>query len=191
MGTEIWRTVIINGEPYENYQVSNFGRIMSLNYGRTGKAKLMTPSENKYGYLVVLLYKNGKRKMHRVHRLVAEIFLSNPNNLPQVNHKDEDKTNNFVGTPENNYKDGNLEWCTCEYNQNFGSRNERISKTKTNGKTSKKVLQFSKSGEFIREWESTRECERNGFDHSGVMKCCNGKLKIHKGYIWRYKEDYS
>ena len=179
MVEEIWRTAIVNGEPYENYQVSNFGRIMSLNYGRTGKSKLLIPVENKYGYMVVLFYKNGKRKMYRVHRLVAEIFLSNPNNLPQVNHKDENKKNNNAD---------NLEWCTCEYNQNFGSRNERISKSKTNGKTSKKVLQFSKSGEFIREWESTRECERNGFDHSGVMKCCNGKLKSHKGYIWRYKE---
>ena len=191
MVEEIWRTAIINGEHYEGYKVSNWGRLMSLNYGRTGKPKLLIPVENKYGYMVVLLYKNGKRKMYRVHRLVAETFIPNPNNLPQVNHKDEDKTNNFVGTPENDYKDGNLEWCTCEYNQNFGSRNERISKTKTNGKTSKKVLQFSKSGEFIREWESTRECERKGFDHSGVMKCCKGKLKSHKGYIWRYKEDYS
>ena len=188
MVEEIWRTAIINGETYENYQVSNLGRLMSLNYGRTGKPKLLTPVENKYGYMVVLLYKDGKRKMFRLHRVVAETFLENPDNLPQVNHKDEDKTNNFVGTPKNDYKDGNLEWCTCEYNQNFGSRNERISKTKTNGKTSKKVLQFSKSGEFIREWESTRECERNGFDHSFVSDCCRGKYKSAYGYIWRYKE---
>ena len=110
MRTEIWKTAIVNGEPWENYQVSNFGNIMSLNYSNTGKAKLMNPRERKDGYLQVQLTKNGKKKMFKVHRLVAEAFIPNTNNLPGVNHKDEDKTNNFVGTPENDYKDGNLQW---------------------------------------------------------------------------------
>lgn len=186
--TEIWRTPIGKGEIYNNYQVSNFGQILSLNYGRTGKPKLLKPCKDKDGYLRVSLYKNGKQNYFQIHRLVAETFLPNPNNLPQVNHKDENKKNNFVGTPENDYKDGNLEWCTLEYNINHGTHNERISKAMTNGKLSKPVLQFSKSGEFIREWPSTRECGRNGFNQGEVSKCCIGEVKSHKGFIWKYKE---
>ena len=193
MGTEIWKTVIVNGEPYENYQVSNWGRIMSLNYHRSGKPKLLKPSKDKYGYKTVLLYKNGKRKMFKVHRLVSETFITNPLNLPQVNHKDENKENNFVGTPENDYKDGNLEWCTNEYNHDYGTHNERVAKAMTNGKLSKIVLQLTLSGELVREWPSMMEAHRNGFNQSIIWCCCNGKYrhKSHKGYIWRYKEDYS
>ena len=160
------------------YQVSNFGNVMSLNFHRSGKPKLMKPSKNTKGYLFVNLCKNGKRKMFTIHRLVAETFLPNPDNLPEINHIDEDKTNNSVD---------NLEYCTHEYNQNYGTRNERISKTNTNGKQSKPVLQFSKTGDLIREWPSTRECERNGYNHGNILKCCNGKRKYAYGYIWRYK----
>lgn len=187
MRTEIWRTTIVNGEPYENYQVSNFGRILSLNYNHTGKPKLLKYKKEKNGYLRVYLCKNKKSKIFLVHRLVAETFLLNPDNLPQVNHIDEDKTNNFVGTPENDYKDGNLEWCTREYNNNYGTRNKRAAKTNTNGKCSKGVLQFSKTGEFIREWPSTAECGRNGFNQGNVAACCRGELKSAYGFIWRYK----
>ena len=160
------------------YQVSNLGRILSLNYLHTGKSKLLKPVKTKKGYLTVQLYKNGKRKMCSVHRLVAETFLPNPDNLPQVNHKDEDKTNNRVD---------NLEWCDNKYNINYGTHNERISKTMTNGKSSKPVLQFSLTGDFIREWESTQECGRNGFNQGNVWSCCQGKLKQYKGFKWRYK----
>lgn len=178
MGTEIWRTAIVNGEIYEGYEVSNFGQILSLNYHRSGKSKLLKPSKDKDGYFQVTLYKDGKIKRIMVHRLVTEAFLLNPNNLPQVNHKDEDKTNNFVGTPENDYKDGNLEWCTNEYNVNYGTRTE---------KTSKPVLQLSLTGEIIREWPSTKECGRNGFNQSYVSSCCLGKYKQAYGFLWRYK----
>ena len=177
--TEIWRTIIANDEIYDNYKVSNLGRILSLNYNKTGKPKLLKPYKGSNGYRGIILWKDRKRKKFSIHRLVAETFIPNPNNLPQVNHKDENKENNFVGTPENNYKDGNLEWCTSEYNNNYGTRLE---------KTSKKVLQFTKSGEFIREYPSTMECERNGFSHSAVCQCCNGERKSHKGFIWKYKE---
>ena len=177
--TEIWRTPIHKGEIYNNYQVSNLGRMMILNYRNTGKAKLMEPSECTNGYLEVGLSKNKITKTFLVHRLVAETFLENPENLPEVNHIDEDKTNNRVD---------NLEWKSHKGNCNHGTRNKRITKANTNGKCSKKVLQFTKFGEFIREWSSTRECERNGFAQSAVAACCRGKQKSAYGYIWKYKE---
>ena len=188
---EIWKTAVYDGEIYEGlYNVSNLGRILSLNYRNTGKAELKKPSDDGYGYLQVQLWKNGKYKMCRVHRLVAETFLPNPDNLPEVNHKDEDKTNNFVFLNEDgtvNKEKSNLEWKSPKDNCNHGTRNERIAKANTNGKLSKRVLQLSLDGELIREWESTKECGRNGFNQGAVWSCCNGKLPHYKGYIWRYK----
>ena len=186
---EIWKTAIYKGEIYEGlYKVSNLGKILSLNYKRTGKAKLRNPVEIPNGYLQVGLSKNGEYKMCYVHRLIAETFLPNPENLPEVNHKDEDKTNNFVFLNEDGSADkekSNLEWCDRKYNNNYGTRTERFIKT-----MSKKVLQFSKTGELIREWPSTKECGRNGFDSGAVGKCCNGKLKQYKGFRWMYADDF-
>ena len=193
MVEEIWRTAVYDGEPYENYQVSNLGRILSLNYKHTGRAELMNPWEDKDGYLKVELWKNKISKTCFVHRLVAQTFLPNPDNLPFINHKiegDEGKTINFVFFNEDGTVDekrSTIEWCTYEYNNNYGTRNERSAKAQINGKLSKKVLQLSLTGELIREWESTRECDRNGFDHSAVGKCCNGKLPHYKGFKWQYE----
>ena len=109
---EEWRTAIYKGEIYEGlYKVSNFGRILSLNYRNTGKPDLLNPSDNG-GYLQVELCKNKEYKKCKVHRLVAETFLPNPENLPEVNHIDEDKTNNFVFLNEDgtvNKEKANLE----------------------------------------------------------------------------------
>ena len=193
---EIWKTPIYDGEIYEGYKVSNLGRILSLNYRNTGRAELMKPFENGKGYLQVALRKNGKYKECCVHRLVAEIFLPNPENKPEINHKiegDEGKTMNMVifnidGSV--NKEKTTIEWATRKENNNYGTRNERSAKTKTNGKKSKRVLQLSLSGDLIREWPSTNECGRNGFNQRHVCDCCNGKQKTAYGFLWMYYDDY-
>ena len=187
--TEQWRTAVYDGEVYEElYKVSNLGKILSLNYRNTGKPDLMTPRKRKDGYSQVGLRKNGKTKKCYVHRLIAETFLENPDNLPEVNHKDEDKTNNFVFLNEDGTVDeekSNLEWKSHKDNINHGTRNERASKA-----LSKRVLQLSLSGDLIREWPSTQECGRNGFSQGNVWACCNGKLPHYKGFLWMYADDY-
>ena len=192
--TEQWRTAVYDGILYEGlYKVSNLGRILSLNYRNTGKAELMNPFEDKDGYLRVNLRKNGEYKTCKVHRLVSETFLENPENLPEVNHKDEDKTNNFVFLNEDGSVDkekSNLEWKTHKDNINHGTRNERVSKTLTNGKKSKRVLQLSLSGELIKEWPSVSECGRNGFNSGAVAACCRGERKSHKGFRFMYADDF-
>ena len=167
---EIWK----DKKDYEgHYQVSNWGRVKSIKFG---KERILKLTKDKDGYFFVNLYKNNKSKTFKVHRLVAEAFLPNSDNLPLINHKDEDKSNNIVS---------NLEWCDVKYNTNYGTRNKRIGKSNTNGKRSKPVLQYTLDGKFVREWESYRECKRNGFNH--VSECCRGKLKSCGGFIWRYK----
>lgn len=121
-------------------------------------------SDNGKGYKKV----NYKGKLYLVHRLVAECFLPNINNYAEVNHIDEDKSNNNIN---------NLEWCTHLYNMNFGTRTER---------TSKKVIQMTLDGNVVKEWASTIEAERHGFNHSAVSNCCNNKRKTHKGYKWKW-----
>ena len=194
---EEWRTAVYDGEVYEGlYKVSNLGRILSLNYRRTGRAELMNPWEEGGGYSVVGLWKNGKPKTCKVHRLIAQTFLPNPENKHCINHKiegDEGKKINMVIFNEDGSVDEErttIEWVTYEENNNYGTHNERIIKANTNGKKSKKVLQFTLDGEFIREWPSTNECERNGFNHGAVSACCRGERKSHKGFKWMYTDDY-
>ena len=160
---EYWKSVV----GYEGlYMVSNWGRVKSIKFG---KERILKPVTNSSGYLLVHLCKDGKVKSFTVHRLVAEAFIPNPYNLPQVNHRDENKLNNNVD---------NIEWCTNEYNINYGTRTERYSKP---------VLQYTLDGEFVREWPSARECGRNGFNPRHVGDCCRSERKTHKGFIWRYK----
>lgn len=170
---EIWRAVV----EYEGYyEVSSFGRVKSLPRmtarGMMG-GQLMTPVKNKNGYLTVKLCKEGKIKAFYIHRLVAEAFIPNPDNLPQVNHKDEVKTNNHVS---------NLEWITIEGNLNYRTRNERIAKA-----NSKPVAQKTLDGELVKIWPSVMEVERQtGWSQRNISKCCNGKRKSAYGYVWSY-----
>ena len=163
---EIWKDY----KDYEGlYQVSNLSRVKSIKFGKERILK----QNIRGGYYYVCLSKNGIVKKYQVHRLVAEAFIDNPDNLPQVNHKDEDKTNNNVD---------NLEWCDAKYNTNYGTCIMRRSK-----KRSKPVLQYTLNGEFVREWPSTREAARNGFNQGNIWMCCQGKLKKYKDFIWKYK----
>lgn len=164
---EEWRTI----EEYPDYMVSNMGNIKSLKYG---KERVLKQEKIKNGYCRVKLHKEGKQKMYLVHRLVALHFIPNPQNLPEVNHKSEVKTENNVE---------NLEWCSHTYNINFGTRNGRMSKP---------ILQFSKSGNIIlRKWESTHQVERElGINNGNIIRCCKGKLKTAGKYRWMYLEDY-
>ena len=185
---EIWKDI----KDYEGLsQVSNLGRVKSLGNGRTYKtSRIRKLYKNKYGYLQVQLCKDGKRKWFRVNRLVATAFLDNPEGKTEVNHIDEDKTNNFVFLNEDgtvNKEKSNLEWKTHKDNINHGTRNERVSKAMTNGKLSKPVLQLSLSGDLIREWPSVAECGRNGFNIGHVAACCRGEEKTHKGFRFMYK----
>lgn len=183
---EEWRDI----EGYEGlYQVSNYGNVKSLNYRRTGKEKMLSPNANNCGYLYVNLWKEGKMKYKQIHQLVAKAFIQNPLNLPQVNHKDENKTNNFVFVRQDGTVDqerSNLEWCTQGYNNNYGTRNKRAAEARINGKRSKQVFQYSLDGTLVAIWPSTAECGRNGFYITNVSACCNGKRKTHKGYRWSY-----
>ena len=176
---EVWKDIyfIENGIEYDYrglYQVSSEGKIKSLNYNHTGKEKILKPQKTKDGYQFVSLYKNGKVKQFIVHRLIAHMFIPNDDqeNKTQVNHIDENKENNSVE---------NLEWCTREYNNNYGTRNERIGKTK-----SQKVIGYSLTSTKVIILQSTSQAEKFGFNHGNISKCCNGKRKSHKGYIWKY-----
>ena len=182
---EEWRPVV----GYEGlYEVSNTGQVRSLDkYDSLGVfwiGKLLSKLKVG-GYFMVKLRKDGIQKMCLIHRLVAQSFIPNPLNLPQVNHKDEDKTNNMVD---------NLEWCDAKYNMNYGTINRRRGESLGYGKDnpySIPIIQYDKNGEFIKEWDSTMDVERElHIQHSNITKCCKKQLhfKTAGGFIWRYKE---
>lgn len=176
MKTEIWLPV----EGYEGlYEVSDLGRVRSLNYRHTGETKILRTGMTRGGYLTVALCKDGKQKTVKVHRLVATAFVPNMFDDDCVNHINEDKTDNRAD---------NLMWCDHSENNVWGSRIKRVSEKNTNGKLSKPLLQFTKSGEFIQEWPSASEVERVlEFYIQGISMCCRGERKSYKGFIWRYK----
>lgn len=156
-------------EGYEGYQISNHGNVKSLNYNKTGKEKILKPKKNKSGYLQVVLYQQGKGKYHYIHRLVAQAFIENPNNLPQVNHKNQIKTDNRVE---------NLEFCDAKYNCNFGTRNERSATNR-----SKPVMCLETGVVYPSANEAARQL---GFAQTHISSACNGKYKQMYGYTWEY-----
>ena len=165
---------------YPNYTITDDGKVFSLNYNHTGKKKEVKQLITNWGYFRVCLYnKVSKMKRFMVHRLVALAFLPNPYNLPQVNHKDENKQNNNVE---------NLEWCDAVYNMNYGTRNKRSAEKNLNRKDqSKPVRQFTKDGVFIKEYPSIAEVERRtGLMKSAIGHCVQGRTKSAYNYIWRY-----
>lgn len=162
MEEENWKDVF----GYEGlYQVSNLGRVKSLGNGKIRKEKILKPTNNGRGYLIVHLSKEGKMKNYRVHRLVASSFIPNDNLLKtDVNHKDENPANNRVE---------NLEWCTKAYNNNYS--------------LSKPVIQYTLAGKPIALFPSAKEAGRRlGFSNGHICDCCNGKQKNYKGFKWRY-----
>lgn len=173
---EIWRPI----KGYEGlYEISNYGRVKSL---KCHKERLRTPTKRNKDYLGVSLCKNGKQETKLVHRLVAEAFIPNPDNLPCVNHKDENPTNNVID---------NIEWCSYKYNDLYGTRNERILQTKKMKKccnAEKPVLQYTLDGEFVAEYKSILDAARLTSTSKQIISyCCNNQIKKRKGFIWKFK----
>lgn len=135
------------------------------------------PSKTKCGYLRFSTKINNKSVAFSVHRLVALTFIENQNNYPCVNHKDENKSNNSVS---------NLEWCTHEYNSNYGTRNKRlIAKQMNRPDASKRIVRIDGDKEF--EYPSAKQAERElKINNSNIIACCLGKRKTAGGYRWRY-----
>ena len=179
---EEWQDI----KDYEGlYQVSNYGRIKSLpkfhktnkNYSSIGyitKSKILKQYMNHTGYYSVQI----KGKKH-VHKLVLENFVENVNNLPCINHRDENKENNKLY---------NLEYCTYKYNTNYGTTPKRISETKRK-KYGRKTNQYDLQGNFLKTWNNAREIDQElNIAWQNVWKCCNGKRKTAGGFIWKYAE---
>lgn len=156
---EIWKEI----KGYEGlYAVSNKGRVMNIMSG-----KVLKPGINGNGYENVVLCKNGKHKNYKVHRLVAQAFIPNKLNLPEVNHIDECKTNNDVS---------NLEWVSKSDNIRHSIH-----------KCSCRINQLTLDGEFVKVWNSSMDIERElAFDKGSIIHCCKGRQRSAYGYIWRY-----
>lgn len=191
---EEWKPI----EGYEGlYSISSYGRVKSL--PRTGaKGGIIKPSLSSSGYLQTHLCKDGVSTTFQIHRLVAKHFLNNENGYPEVNHIDEDKTNNHVS---------NLEYCTRIQNVRHGTGIERMAKAhdyKTSAiksarnhdykevarKQSKKVAQMDLDGNIIKVWDSIRDASRQiGCSGSQISNACNGKTHTVHGYRWKFVKE--
>ena len=141
------------------YAITSCGKVWSYK-----KKKFLKPWNNGVGYLLVNLFKDRERKFYLIHRLVAETYIPNPDNLPQVDHIDNDKTHNYLN---------NLQWITHR-------DNNRKSKNKP-------ILQFDLDGNFIREWLCANDIGRTA--RVNISYCLKGRIKTAYGFIWKYKED--
>ena len=175
---EVWRDI----KGYEGqYQVSNKGDVRSIDrinhIGRRYSGRTLRPRYHTNGYLQVDLRKDGIRKSKLIHRLVAEVFIPNQNNYLEINHKDENKTNNYVE---------NLEWCTKEYNMNHGTQKERASQTR-----SKKVKAINvKTGEVLTFSSGKEAKSKGGYSRGCVSQACQGIYcggNLYRGHRWSYE----
>lgn len=189
---EVWKDI----EGFEGlYEVSSLGRIKTLHYYGGNQTRILKLQSDKNGYLTVGLHKGGVTYQKKVHRLVAIAFIPNPENLPQVNHKDEDKENNCVE---------NLEWCTSKYNVNYGNHSlhaaqaqmgkrhtvEHIMKIRANAPGSKAVLMINPGdmsivAEYVSGSEAARQIRGTA---TNVAYACRNQGTKYKGYFWRYKD---
>ena len=173
---------------FENmYEISNYGIIKSVDRNiickdgqiKPIKSRYIRPADNGSGYKFVYLWKDNKQHRYYVHRLVDETFIPNPDNLPEINHIDNNKNNNHVN---------NLEWCS--YGQNIKHAYKTGLKVATSNHLKRKILQYDKNMNFIKEWECTKDVQRSlGIYHSNISVCCEGRQKTAGGYIWRYADD--
>lgn len=171
MEKEIWKPV----KGYEGlYEVSNLGRVRRL-WPISGHYRMLKTfvRNHEQGYWAVNLSKGGKMRTLSVHRLVAEAFIPNPNNLPEVNHKDENKSNSHVE---------NLEWCTAKYNSNYGTGiSRRAAKRRNHPKLSYPVGQYDKEGNLIETYPSISEAERvTGISKVSIRLCAECRCRKRK-----------
>lgn len=173
---EIWKNIL----GYENYQVSNLGRIKSLNYNKTKHSKILKPDIRK-DYLSITLYKNGIRNRFQVHRLVAINFLPNINNFPCVNHIDGNKQNNRVD---------NLEWCTYKQNIEHAIKTDLRNFNMGKNPNAKKINQYDMQGAFIKQWDCMKTITNElKISRYVIHKCCIGASKSVNDFIWRYDDE--
>ena len=183
----------VNIENHPSYFISNFGRVFSKKSNKVMKNRVVS----KNGYQQITL----DNSQLLVHRLVAQAFIPKPNNLPCVNHKDENPGNNDVR---------NLEWCTYKYNSNYGTNPSRHSKkmidrynndpdwksdcikrlAEIQKKKRKRVVQLDKFNNYLKTYESSYATEKDGHLSVHVCDCANGKRKTHHGYKWIWECDY-
>lgn len=180
----IWKPI----KGFKSYQISNTGLIKRAN-------KILSPFNNQ-GYLRILLHEGDKHQKKLVHRLVAEAFIPNPDNKPQINHIDLDKKNNHVD---------NLEWVTNKENvahaiKHIPERRKQLKQDmskigKKHGRqnginSSKPINQYDLEGKLINTFESARDAHRQlGYSYKVISKCCNGNSKTYKGFIWKFANE--
>ena len=179
---EIWKDI----PGYEGkYQASSLGRIKSLNYKMSGKEGIMSHNFKNDGYLEVCLRNNGKAKTICVHRLVWMAFYGMIPDGMEVNHKNEDKTDNCIF---------NLNLLTHRQNCIWGTRIKRLSENlkgvlKNRKDTSKWVIQLSKDNEILHFYPSAKEAGRaTGLSNANISSCCHGRFRTSGGFIWKFAE---